>query len=72
MKESSTRDGAAPEARVTAVQVRAHGEAIPARFEAPATVWFDAPQRGIAPGQLVAFFDGDEVVGGANIARALR
>ena len=49
--------------------------------EAPATatplddgqvlVEFDAPQRAIAPGQTVVFYDGEVVVGGATIHRAL-
>ena len=35
-------------------------------------VRFAEPQRGIAPGQLVAFYLGDEVLGGGTIARATR
>jgi len=48
---------------------------------APATLWprddgsvevrFDAPQTAIAPGQLCVFYDGERVMGGANIAHAL-
>lgn len=34
-------------------------------------VTFDAPQRAITPGQTVVFYDGDVVVGGATIRRAL-
>ena len=34
-------------------------------------VEFDAPQRAIAPGQTVVFYDGEVVVGGATIHRAL-
>ncbi|HEX9775389.1 MAG TPA: tRNA 2-thiouridine(34) synthase MnmA [Actinomycetota bacterium] len=60
---------------VDAVQVRAHGEPIPARLEDAtedrATVRFERPERGIAPGQLVAFYAGAEVLGGATIERAL-
>jgi tRNA-uridine 2-sulfurtransferase len=37
-----------------------------------ALVRFRAPQRAIAPGQQVAFYTGDEVLGGGTIARALR
>lgn len=29
---------------------------------------FDAPQRGIAPGQFAAWYDGDELVGSGVIA----
>jgi len=57
------------------VKVRAHHP------HAPATLWprddgsvevrFDAPQTAIAPGQLCVFYDGERVMGGANIARAL-
>lgn len=51
------------------------------RNEAPATVEqtdedtilvrFDQPQRAIAPGQAVVLYDGDTVIGGATITRAL-
>lgn len=66
--------GEVPE-RIGAVQVRAHGGLFAASLVEAAgdrvVVRFDEPQRGIAPGQLVAFYDGDEVLGGATIARAL-
>ena len=56
-------------------QIRAHGNEIPATLETvengSATVRFDPPQRGVAPGQLVAFYAGDEVLGGGTIARSL-
>jgi tRNA-specific 2-thiouridylase len=58
------------------VQIRAHGEEIPAVLEAAgpgtATARFGRAQRGVAPGQLVAFYTGDEVLGGGTIARAVR
>lgn len=67
--------GAPPE-RIGSVQVRAHGECFGATLTAAeaerATIRFDAPQRGITPGQLVAFYDGDECLGGGSIAAALR
>ena len=34
-------------------------------------ITFDSPQRAITPGQTVALYDGDAVVGGAVIARTL-
>jgi tRNA-uridine 2-sulfurtransferase len=58
-----------------AVQIRAHGAAIAAVLDTvdagAATVRFDERQRGVAPGQLVAFYDGDDVLGGGTIARSL-
>lgn len=67
--------GRAP-AEIDAVQVRAHGGVHAAGlFDVDGDrvrVGFDAPQRGIAPGQLVAFYLGDEVLGGGTIARAMR
>jgi len=67
--------GRAPE-RIDAVQVRAHGGVAAAGLldmdGDRARVRFAEPQRGIAPGQLVAFYLGDEVLGGGTIARATR
>ena len=63
-----------PGAEVT-VQIRAHGHEIAARVEGvdadAATVRFAESQRSIAPGQLVAFYQGDEVLGGGTITRSL-
>lgn len=67
--------GEPPDDRGVDVQVRAHGEPIPARLESVwadrATVRFTRPERGLAPGQLAAFYRGDEVLGGGTIARPL-
>jgi tRNA-specific 2-thiouridylase len=56
------------------VQIRAHGAAVPAAVEAledgEARVTFARPERGVAPGQTVAFYAGDEVLGGGTIAAA--
>jgi tRNA-uridine 2-sulfurtransferase len=58
------------------VQIRAHGAETAARIESLAadavTVRFAEPQRSVAPGQVVAFYQGDEVLGGGTIARSLR
>ena len=63
-----------PPDQIDTVQVRAHGAVHGARLldsdRDRATVRFDEPQRAIAPGQLVAFYRGDEVLGGGTIARA--
>jgi tRNA-specific 2-thiouridylase len=65
-----------PPTAIDAVQVRAHGGVHAASLadirNDRATVRFAEPQRGIAPGQLVAFYLGHEVLGGGTIARALR
>ena len=65
-----------PPDQIDSVQVRAHGGVYEAGLldvdGTRTSVRFTAPQRGIAPGQLVAFFHGDEVLGGGTISRALR
>jgi tRNA-specific 2-thiouridylase len=65
-----------PPERIDAVQVRAHGGVHAAGLldvdGDRASVRFIDRQRGIAPGQLVAFYLGDEVLGGGTIARATR
>lgn len=62
-------DGSAVEARI-----RYHGADLPALVHADgdeAVVEFESPQRAITPGQAVVFYDGDRVLGGGMIARAL-
>ncbi len=56
--------------RPVSAQYRAHGEPVPAIIHGT-TLDFDEPQRAIAPGQTVAFYEGDEVLGGALIARPI-
>jgi tRNA-specific 2-thiouridylase len=67
--------GEAPVRTECAVQIRAHGEPIPARLTAIAaggvTVEFDRPERGVAPGQVAAFYRDDEVLGGGTITSSL-
>lgn len=48
-------------------QYRAHGDVVPAWINNSEIV-FDEPQEAVAPGQTVAFYDGDMVLGGALIA----
>ena len=48
--------------RLTA-QVRAHGIPVPARLDG-AVVRFERPQPRVAPGQVVALYDGDSLLGG--------
>ncbi len=53
------------------VQVRAHAEAVLARFTASAErleIELDAPMFGVSPGQAAVHYDGDRVVGAATIA----
>lgn len=51
-------------------QYRAHGDAVWATLSEDGmngSLRFDEPQFAVAPGQTVAFYDGDEVLGGAII-----
>jgi tRNA-uridine 2-sulfurtransferase len=58
--------GPAVEGAVMA-QYRAHGDAVPG-WLTDSTLKFDEPQEAVAPGQTVAFYDGEIVLGGALIA----
>ena len=53
-----------------AVQLRAHGSALPAtvRIDEHLEVMLDSPAAGVAPGQAVVLYDGSRVVGSATIA----
>ena len=58
---------AAPLVSGLEAQMSAHGAVSPCRVESDAVV-FDAPTRRPAPGQSVVFYEGDDVVGGAQVA----
>lgn len=68
--------GTPPEGRGRyTAQLRAHGEETPVTAEVregELTVTFDAPVRGVAPGQAVVLYDGSRVVGSATIAATRR
>ena len=67
-------DGIETPLRCTAKIRHSRGEAAAtAEQTGPDTlrVTFDAPQRAIAPGQAVVLYDGDTVIGGGTITRAL-
>ncbi|MFT3970367.1 MAG: hypothetical protein QM695_08805 [Micropruina sp.] len=56
------------------VQVRAHGEPLPATIDGRPdgiTVTLDTPAHSIAPGQAVVCYDGNRVVGSATIASGI-
>jgi tRNA-specific 2-thiouridylase len=61
-----------PPGRAVAVQVSAHGRPTPGRWAGAAgergTVELDGRQRRVAPGQAVALYDGDRVLGGGTAA----
>ena len=63
---------APPAASEVCVQVRAHGESVPARLivdGSDVTVELDSALRGVAPGQALVAYDGTRVIGSATIAR---
>ena len=58
-------DGPVPPDTPVLAQASAHGVAAPAVFEGGAVRW-EAPQRRVAPGQTVAMYEGDRVLGAAT------
>jgi tRNA-specific 2-thiouridylase len=57
------------------VRGRYRGETVPAALEVVGVelrIEFRSPQRGVAPGQSVAVYRGDELLGGGRIVSALR
>ena len=65
--------GAAPAGALDcAVQLRAHGEALPARawvVDGRVVVDLAAPAQGVAPGQALVLYNGTRVIGSATIDR---
>jgi tRNA-specific 2-thiouridylase len=64
---TSTSDEPVPEGTPLLVQTSAHGQAVPARLRGD-VVELERPIRRVAPGQTVAFYDGDRVLGAAVAA----
>jgi tRNA-specific 2-thiouridylase len=57
------------------VRLRYRGDDVPAVIESrndQMRVEFRTPQRGVAPGQSVVVYDGDELLGGGRIVRSIR
>jgi tRNA-uridine 2-sulfurtransferase len=62
-------------AREVSVQVRAHGETVPARVtvvEDVVRLVLAEPLRGVAPGQAAVLYDGTRVLGSATVAATSR
>jgi len=56
-------------------RIRYRGEDVPAVVQAEGErmrVEFGSPQRGVAPGQSVVVYRGEELLGGGRILQALR
>jgi tRNA-specific 2-thiouridylase len=68
--------GAPPAGEVDVhVQVRAHGESVPARATVSGSgvrLALGEPLRGVAPGQAAVLYDGSRVLGSATIAATSR
>jgi tRNA-specific 2-thiouridylase len=62
-----TWTSATPASGNVTAQYRAHGEPVPAAIHHDRLL-FSEPQEAVAPGQTIAFYDGDRVLGGALIS----
>ena len=68
----------APPAGGTRAAIKIRYQHVPApgtlhpRADGGVEVRFDSPQAAVTPGQLAAFYDGDHLLGGATIERAVR
>ncbi len=67
IRQLTWTDGVPTDGHVMA-QYRAHGEPVEATFNDDRLL-FTEPQEAVAPGQTVAFYDDDRVLGGALIAQ---
>ena len=63
MRDLHFIDACAVVQRRSMAQTRAHGEPVAATLDG-STVRFARPQPRVAPGQVVALYDGDVLVGG--------
>lgn len=66
--------GSHPESRKVEVKIRYRSEPVPATISGSGDTWrveFDELQSAVAPGQIAVFYEGDEVLGGGVIHRAL-
>ena len=70
MEEITWTSGGIADSSVMA-QYRAHGDPVPARLD-DSTLTFEVAQEAIAPGQTVAFYQGERVLGGGLITRTFR
>jgi tRNA-specific 2-thiouridylase len=68
--------GTAPSDQRVTVKIRYRSPAVPATLTAAGEgtwrVAFDRPQYAVAPGQAAVFYNGDEVLGGGTISKAVR
>jgi len=75
-EELSFVSGETPEGSFrAAARIRYRSEPAPAAVtvrDGSAEVRFEAPQRAVTPGQAVVFYDGELLLGGGTIARAVR
>ncbi len=62
-----TWTSATPTSGNVTAQYRAHGDPVPAAIHDDRLL-FSEPQEAVAPGQTIAFYDGDRVLGGALIS----
>ncbi len=69
--DTTTWTSGDPGATTVMAQYRAHGDPVKSWLDG-STLTFDEPQEAVSPGQTIAFYDGDRVLGGALIAETIR